>query len=416
MQDPAEEGDLVRLAASLASPPWGELHLTHILVSQGPPVAQVEAQLRRAAQIALDMDVGAIVHLERGDDVPTAIVDAAARWNCSTMVMSWSEEGQREAILAAASRASSTMGYLSILVFKNRGFQPARRICVPTGGGSHAMLGIRFAADLRERWDCELEILRVARDDQCRWDDPVLRRYCEQLHADTELQLRMLGIHAPVTILPSPAIVAPVVQHARGCDLVVLGATNDWRQDEHLAGSIPDDIANQVDCSVLMVRAGGVDRVALNSIFYENTIRLDLHPPDKWQAIGMLVDVLVQERQIPESERDRVLATAFERERTRPTAMGHGAAIPHAPILDFPGILGAMAICPDGVDFETRDEEPVHFIFLLLTSQENYRNYIPVLSQIASLIRSPTVPAALLECETPSEVADLIRRTVRRRL
>ena len=34
LQNPATEDSLVRLAATLAREPWGELHLTHVVTSQ----------------------------------------------------------------------------------------------------------------------------------------------------------------------------------------------------------------------------------------------------------------------------------------------------------------------------------------------------------------------------------------------
>jgi len=414
VQDPARESDLVRLAASLAAGPWAELHLVHVMTPRSAPAAEAATALERLARIALDMGVGAIAHVETADDVVVAITAALRRWNCNTMVLEWSGQVRPEAVLAASNRAVTKAGDVDTLIFKNRGFSPARRLCVPTGGGSHAMMGIQIAAELRDRWGAELRIIRVARDRRCRPGDPVLARYCEQLRADTQLQLRMLGVEAPVQIIPARDVVGPIVQEARECDLVVLGASNDWRQDGFLAGSIPDEITRRVACSVLMVRAGATEKLSLGKIFYDNTIRLDLHPADKWEAIEALVDVLVEEKQVPPSERAPVRDAAFARERARTTAMGHGTAIPHAPLLDLPGILGAMAICPEGVDFGGPGEEPVRFVFLLVTPQENYRNYIPVLSQIAAVIRPPDNRAALLACQTPSEVAELLRRVVPR--
>jgi fructose PTS system EIIA component len=414
LQDPADEADVVRLAASLVSGPWGELHLVHVLTTHSPPAAEVEAQLQQLTRVALDMGVGAIAHLDAGPDVAAAIGTALTRWNCSTMVIGWTGKVQPEAIRAATNRAVTKAGDVDTLIFKNRGFGRARRICVPTSGGSHAMVGIQVAADLAARWDSELRVVRIARDPHRRQGDPVLERYCRQLEADTLLQLRMLGVQAPVQIVPDPQIVTRVVELTRACDLVVLGASNDWRLDQYLAGSIPDQIASQLTCSVLMVRAGGAEKLALSRIFYENTIRLNLHPVDKWDAIDKLVDVLVEEQQIPASQREPVRAAAIEREGVTPTAMGHHTAIPHAPIADLPGILGAMAICPDGVAFGGPDAELARFIFLLLTPRHNYGNYVPVLARIAALIRRPANQAALLACQTPSEVAELLRRTASR--
>ena len=409
LQNPAAEGDLVRLAASLASPPWGELHLTHVVTPEIQPPPEVDRLLREAANLALEMGVGAIPHLEEGPDVTQVIGNAIDRWNCNMMVMGWKAEVQRDAILASTNRALAKAVNVDTLIFKDRNFQPARRILVPTGGGAHSLLGLQIAHDLSHRWQGTLEVLRIARDPHCQPDDPILSRYCSQLFDDTRLQLQLLNIDAPITILPATDVVDPIVSRAQKSDLVVLGASNDWRQDAYLGGSIPDEIANRVPCSVLMVRSDNIDKISLGNIFWENTIRLDMHPVDKWDAITQMVDALVEEKQIPLPERQKVLDAALDREKKGSTALGHQTAIPHAPIPHLPGIIGCMGICPEGVDFQSSTDELVRFIFLLLTPQQNYHYYIPILSQIATLIRPDHAREAILKCQTPSEVTSLLK-------
>ena len=158
-----------------------------------------------------------------------------------------------------------------------------------------------------------------------------------------------------------------------------------------------------------MVRSRSTANNRLSGIFFENTVRLHLQTRDKWEAIGQMVDVLVEERQIPASERDQVLASALNRERKSSTAMGRETAIPHAAIDNLPGIIGALGICREGVDFDGADGEPVRYIFLLLTPRQNYRSYIPVLGQIASLMRGEEMREELLDCRTPAELTALLK-------
>ena len=51
----------------------------------------------------------------------------------------------------------------------------------------------------------------------------------------------------------------------------------------------------------------------------------------------------------------------------------------------------------------------MRYIFLLLTPQQNYRTYIPVLGQIASLMHAAETRDAMLLCQTPSELTALIK-------
>jgi mannitol/fructose-specific phosphotransferase system IIA component (Ntr-type) len=108
-----------------------------------------------------------------------------------------------------------------------------------------------------------------------------------------------------------------------------------------------------------------------------------------------------------------VLAAARGREEKSSTSIGRETAIPHAPLPDLPGIIGALGVCPEGVDFNGVHGDVVRYIFLLLTPQQNYRTYIPVLAQIASLMHTQETRNAILRCQTPSELTALIKNQER---
>jgi mannitol/fructose-specific phosphotransferase system IIA component (Ntr-type)/nucleotide-binding universal stress UspA family protein len=410
LEDPSTEAALVELAAALANPPWGELHLTHVITPNAKKIADVDVLLAQRAEDAMELGVGALVHIQNGEDVTQEIRRAIERWSCNMMLMGWKADVESTAILAAANRALTKDVDVDTLIFKERNFAPAKRILVPTGGGPHSLLGIQIAYDLAQTWGAELEILRIARDPRCDPNDPLLRRYCSQLTQDTHLQLDLLGIDVPLTIIPSTEVVPAIIEQSKGHDLVVIGASNDWRQEEHLGGSIPDKIANRVPCSALMVRSAVANTMHLSRIFWEQMIRLEMRPKDKWDAIAQMIEVLIEEEQFPSTERQMVLDAAIGREQQSSTALGHNTAIPHAPIPNLPGIIGCLGICPEGIDFENKNGEKVHFIFLLLTPQQNYRSYIPILAQIASLVRNDDTRRALLTCQTPSEVTAQLKK------
>ncbi len=408
LEKPGSEHGLVRFASTLALTRKGELHLTHIL-ARSASGDRAEKLLQQMTEVAAEQEVRAIPHVVEAPTVTEGIKAAVDSWKCNMMVMGWYHEVEKVAILAARNRALAKEIRLDTLIFKDRNFRPARRVLVPTGGGSHALTGLQIGYELARAWNADIEVVRIARAPGYRADDPILQRYCHQLREDTELQLNLLGIEVPITVLPAEDVLSPIVELVRTDDLVVLGASNDWRQEEHLAGSIPDEIANRVSGSVLMVRSSIPNKALLSQIFWANTIRLDLRAADKWDAITQLVNALVEERQVPASQRQVVLDAAMGRERKTSTAMGHEIAIPHAPIPGLPGLIGCLGICPQGLDFGEGHHGPVRFIFLILTPRQNYRSYIPVLAQIATIMRSDRTRQAFLRCQTPSEVTALIR-------
>ncbi|HJP29591.1 MAG TPA: PTS sugar transporter subunit IIA [Candidatus Latescibacteria bacterium] len=413
LEDPAMEDSLVRLAATLASEPWAELHLTHVVTPDNPSRPEAQTDLERAAALAIDMGVGAIPHLVHGASVTGAIEDALRRWSCDVLMMGWYGDVDRTTVLSSRNRALTKDFDVDTFIFKDKGFGGIQRLLVPTGGGTHSLMGLEVSHQLAQAWQAQMRAIRIARDASCQPDDPILQRYCQQVADDLRVQLRLLDIEAESEVIPSREVVTPIVDMAREDDLLVLGASNDWRQEEFLAGSIPDEIAFKAPCSVLMVRSRNPGSHRLSNIFWEHTIRLDLHPRDKWEAINQMVEVLIEEKQIPLSQRDNVLAAARDREQKSSTSIGRETAIPHAPLPDLPGIIGALGVCPEGVDFNGLQGDVVRYIFLLLTPQQNYRSYIPVLAQIASLMHTDETRDAILHCETPSELTALIKNQER---
>ncbi len=410
IQTPATDGPLVELAAALAAAPWGELHLTHVVDPSAPADNQDQHRLHQMACQTQKLGVGTLVHIEHGDDVTQEMRSAIERWSCNMMVMGWKADIERTAILSAANRALTKDVDIDTLIFKDRDFVQPKRILVPTGGGPHSLLGIQIAHDLAQRWGAQLEILRIARDNRCDPNDPLLHRYCLQLTQDTQLQLQLLNIDVPLSVVAAKDVVNAILERTEDQDLVVVGASNDWRQEEYLSGSIPDKIANRVSCSALMVRSAEGNDLRLSHIFWEQMIRLEMHPRDKWEAIAQMIEILIEEEQFPSTERQRVLEAALHRERQSSTALGHNTAIPHAPMPDLPGVIGCLGICPEGLEFDSKTGERVHFIFLLLTPQQNYRSYIPILAQIASLVRDGAMRQALLSSQTPSEVTAHLKK------
>ena len=402
-----EEG-LVRFAASMALTREGEIHLTHIL-QDGESSDVADSLLRKATEVATAEGATAIPHVIRVPNVTKGIQAAVAQWDCNMMIMGWYRGVDKLSAVASQSRTLAKEVRLETLILKERNMGPAKRILVLSGGGSHALTGIQTGYELSQLWGADMEILRVVRDSHCNPDDLILQRYCEQLRQESNLQLSLLGIDLPTTVLPAADVVSTIADRAGPDDLVILGASNEWRQEEYLAGSIPDEITNKVSCSVLIARSTLSNRPSLSDIFWANTIRLSLRPKNKWEAIETLVDALVEEKQVPSSQHQLVLDTAIKRERETSTAIGHEIAVPHARIPDLPGVIGCLGICPEGVDFEGTYPEAVRFVFLLLTPQQNYRSYIPVLAKIATLMRPNETRKRFLDCQTPTDVTSLIR-------
>lgn len=72
-----------------------------------------------------------------------------------------------------------------------------------------------------------------------------------------------------------------------------------------------------------------------------------------------------------------------------PANIGEGFAIPHARTMYVPHLIFALLLCPEGIIFETPDDQPVQ-IFLGMVAPPYYdRLYLKVYRQLASIILNP---------------------------
>jgi mannitol/fructose-specific phosphotransferase system IIA component (Ntr-type) len=83
--------------------------------------------------------------------------------------------------------------------------------------------------------------------------------------------------------------------------------------------------------------------------------------------------------------------------------------MPHAAIDDFSGLVGCLGISRQGIIYE-EGAEPVHFVFLLVSSSRDYAKYHEIQAAIARFMtrKGDQHRGELLRCQTPAEVAQLL--------
>ena len=97
------------------------------------------------------------------------------------------------------------------------------------------------------------------------------------------------------------------------------------------------------------------------------------------------------------------------RERLMPTGIGNGVAVPHARIAGLTAPLVALGLSNPGIDFDSPDGEPAHFVFLILTPQEDNGAQIEILADIARTFSKAEARGKLLEVGSFTEFLALLR-------
>lgn len=145
----------------------------------------------------------------------------------------------------------------------------------------------------------------------------------------------------------------------------------------------------------------------LSDILSESLISTSLQRRDKNGIIEELLNLAAASGKI--KNRDAVLQAVLEREKLMSTGLEKGVALPHAKTDDVDGLVLAVAISKDGIDFQSADGQPSHLFFFLLAPKSEAGPNLQVLAKIAGLTNSPEFCQQLIHAISEKEVLDLIR-------
>ncbi|AWN16494.1 PTS sugar transporter subunit IIA [Salinisphaera sp. LB1] len=124
-------------------------------------------------------------------------------------------------------------------------------------------------------------------------------------------------------------------------------------------------------------------------------VQLAADVQSKKRALEQLADILAEGT--PYLTAADVFNGLIGREKLGSTGVGDGVAIPHARLKGIDECIGAFIRLPQGVDFETTDEQPVDLIFGLLVPEDATDEHLKLLRQLAEIFS---------ETDTLSELRD----------
>ncbi len=89
-----------------------------------------------------------------------------------------------------------------------------------------------------------------------------------------------------------------------------------------------------------------------------------------------------------ELERQQAFIQAIiDRENVATTAIGGGAAIPHARLAGLPEARISLGLCPEGLEWTGPDHQPVRIMTLIATRDEDHAEHLRILAALAGRLR-----------------------------
>ena len=145
----------------------------------------------------------------------------------------------------------------------------------------------------------------------------------------------------------------------------------------------------------------------LSNLLSPDLIKIPLESKDKEGVIREMVDVLSKNGKVIDPE--AVLEAVLEREKVMSTGVGQGIAIPHGKTESVTGVVAALGISPDDIDFQAIDEQPVHIVFLLLAPPYETGLHLKALSRVSRLLSKEEFREKLLQASNAEEAMRFIQ-------
>jgi len=144
--------------------------------------------------------------------------------------------------------------------------------------------------------------------------------------------------------------------------------------------------------------------MTLSSLLTVGQIIPEMKAAERWPAITEIVDLLVSLKRVEPQYRDSILAALRQREETMSTGIGFGIAIPHASSEHVGEVVAAFGRSARGIEFDSLDNELVHFIVLFVVPRDQFQVHLRTLAAIAKFLNDRKVRDELAAATDAQEI------------
>jgi fructose-specific phosphotransferase system IIA component len=146
----------------------------------------------------------------------------------------------------------------------------------------------------------------------------------------------------------------------------------------------------------------------LSEIIPEGAICEDVQATEKEDVIREMVGTLVAAGRVQEAVSKKIVKALMDREELGSTGIGSGVAVPHAKHDAITDLVCAFGRSRKGINFDALDGEPVHVVFLLLSSKSASGAHLEALAFISRLVRDDKFVRFLRESKDVADIRELL--------
>lgn len=136
-------------------------------------------------------------------------------------------------------------------------------------------------------------------------------------------------------------------------------------------------------------------------------IKIGLESEEKDELFEEMVHLFVENGLI--EDREKAVQTLIEREDQMSTGIGNGLALPHGKLEEASGLLMALGISQDGIEYDAIDDEPVYVVIAVFAEIGNPGPHIEALAEISRVFTAPGFMNRIRQASTPQQVLELFK-------
>ena len=144
----------------------------------------------------------------------------------------------------------------------------------------------------------------------------------------------------------------------------------------------------------------------IDDILKKESVIADLVGKNKLEVIKEMTDCLKQSNIIKDDQ--ALFATLMEREKLGSTGIGDNVAIPHGKSDELTQIITVFARSLGGVNFESLDQKPVHFVCMVIAPAHSTGQHLKALARISRLFKNQALREGILKAEDTNAIYSII--------
>ncbi|MCB0283283.1 MAG: PTS sugar transporter subunit IIA [Calditrichaeota bacterium] len=147
----------------------------------------------------------------------------------------------------------------------------------------------------------------------------------------------------------------------------------------------------------------------ISNFLSEKSVIYSLKSQNKKQVVRELLALMADNGLVNDS--DLAFSDIMSRENHLSTGMENGLAIPHAKTDAVKKLVVAFGVHRKGLDYDSLDGKPAHFIFLVLSPRDTSGPHIQALAQISRTLKNSDIRSEILQAQNAQHIFQLLTQS-----